>query len=69
MCFIILIVSIFAGIGLGKFKSNYQLPIIYLTTIILCITVSPFINKFYQIRDNYYEDRGVKMGMGLNILL
>ena len=64
MCFIILIVSIFAGIGLGKFKSNYQLPIIYLTTIILCITVSPFINKFYQIRDNYYEDRGVKMGMG-----
>ena len=64
MCFVILIVSIFAGIGLSKFKTNYHLPIIYITIIILCITVSPFINKFYQIRDNYYEDFGVSTGMG-----
>lgn len=64
MCFVILIISIFAGIGLSKFKTNYHLPIIYITIIILCITVSPFLNKFYQIRDNYYEDYGVITGMG-----
>lgn len=64
MCFVILIVSIFAGLGLSIFKTNYHTPIIYISIIILCITVSPFINKFYQIRDNYYEDFGISTGMG-----
>ncbi len=37
MCFVILIVSIFAGIGLSKFKTNYHLPIIYILLLFFLV--------------------------------